>query len=98
MKFNKNVMKIDAARVADEVASTMRRQIMQDLKKEGAIVGISGGIDSSVCAALSVKAMGPDKVLGVIMPEDDSSPESQALADFIAGLHLAFAAVVITTA
>jgi len=37
---------------------------------------MSGGIDSSVCAALAVKALGPDKVFGLLMPERDSSSES----------------------
>ena len=50
------------------------------MKKGGAVVGISGGIDSSVVAALCVKAFGPKRVLGVMMPEGDSSPDSKNLA------------------
>jgi NAD+ synthase len=45
-----------------------------------AVIGISGGIDSSVCMALSVKAFGAEKVVGIIMPEKDSSPDSEMLA------------------
>jgi len=44
------------------------------------VAGISGGIDSSVCFALAAKAFGPDRVLGVMLPEKDSSPESEMLA------------------
>ena len=53
---------------------------MSNFKRNGAVIGISGGIDSSVCLALSVKAFGPEKVLGIMMPEKDSSPDSEELA------------------
>ncbi len=49
-------------------------------KRNGAVVGISGGIDSSVCFALAARAFGPEKVLGVMLPEKDSSPDSEMLA------------------
>ncbi len=57
---------------------------MHNLKRLGAVVGISGGIDSSVCLALTAKAFGPEKVLGIMMPEKDSSPESEQLAKELA--------------
>jgi len=50
------------------------------LKRFGGVIGVSGGIDSSVCLALAAKAFGPEKVLGVIMPEKDSNPDSELLA------------------
>jgi len=84
MEFHKNILKIDAAKVTDDLTELIRRQIRQDLKREGAVVGISGGIDSTVVAALCARALGPDKVLGVIMPETDSSPDSQKLAENLA--------------
>lgn len=84
MEFHKNVLKIDAARVAEDLIATIRRQIRKDLKREGAVIGISGGIDSSVCAALCARALGPEKVLGVAMPEKDSSPDSKSLAEELA--------------
>jgi NAD+ synthase len=62
----------------------MLEQIRDNLKKTGAVVGISGGIDSSVCAALSVRALGPGRVVGVMMPERDSSTESARLAGLLA--------------
>lgn len=49
---------------------------------QGAVVGISGGIDSAVVAALCVNALGKDKVLGLLLPERDSAPET--LTDSIA--------------
>jgi NAD+ synthase len=60
------------------------KQIRGTLKKGGAVVGISGGIDSSVVAALCVRALGPSRVLGVMMPEKESAGESKDLAVVLA--------------
>ena len=51
------------------------------LHRRGAIVGVSGGIDSSVCLALSVKAFGPKNVTAIMLPEQDSSDDSKKLAE-----------------
>ncbi len=80
MEFNKNSLKIDAAKVADHLSQMVLTQIGDLLKKGGAVVGISGGIDSSVVAALCARALGPKKVVGIMMPETDSSPDSAILA------------------
>ncbi|MCX6835046.1 MAG: NAD(+) synthase [candidate division Zixibacteria bacterium] len=80
MKFTKNSLKIDAAAVAESLQAEIRHQIGRVLKKSGAVVGISGGIDSSVCIALCARALGPNRVIGIMMPETDSSPESERLA------------------
>ncbi len=85
MEFNKGILKIDAKSVADQLINTIAYQITVTLKKRGAVVGISGGVDSSVALALCAKALGPDKVLGVMMPERDSSPDSKVLALKLAG-------------
>jgi NAD+ synthetase len=45
------------------------------------VLGLSGGIDSAVCAALAVEALGPERVMGVAMPTRFSSGESAALAE-----------------
>lgn len=42
----------------------------------GAVVGISGGIDSTVVAALCVRALGKDRVMGFMMPENEPEPEA----------------------
>lgn len=80
MKFTKDSLKIDAAAAAESLQAEIRHQIGRVLKKSGAVVGISGGIDSSVCAALCARALGPGRVVGIMMPETDSSPESERLA------------------
>jgi NAD+ synthase len=48
------------------------------------IVGMSGGVDSSVCAALAVRAIGPKRVLGLFLPERESDPDSLVLARSLA--------------
>ena len=80
MAFSKNDIHIDAPAEAGRVVDQMREVVAGKLHKRGAVIGISGGIDSSLCLALSAKAFGPEKVLGVTMPEADSNPKSAPLA------------------
>jgi len=84
MSFSKNEIRIDATTEADRIVEKMRQVVGQELHKNGAVVGISGGIDSSVCLALSARAFGPEKVLGITMPEMDSNPSSSILAGKLA--------------
>ena len=71
---------LDVEREVERIASAMREQIATLLNRRGAIVAMSGGIDSSVSAALAVRALGPSRVFGLFMPERDSDSESQRLA------------------
>ena len=80
MAFSKNDLNINPEEVTESIVRQMRDIIGRRFHKRGAVVGVSGGIDSSVCLALSVKAFGPQKVVGVAMPEHDSNPESEQLA------------------
>ena len=57
----------------------LREQVLGTLKRRGAVLGLSGGVDSSVVAALCARALGPDRVLGLLMPERDSSPDALRL-------------------
>jgi NAD+ synthase len=50
------------------------------MRREGMVIGLSGGIDSSVCAELCVHALGKDRVLGLILPEKESNPISKEYA------------------
>lgn len=54
----------------------MRSNVRQTLHRKGAVLGVSGGIDSAVCAALCAKAFGPERTLALFMPDRDSSPDS----------------------
>jgi NAD+ synthase len=80
MAFTRDSVKLDAAQEADRLVAQLREDVTRNLKKRGAVVGISGGVDSSVVLALCVKALGPARVLGVMLPEKDSEPESLTLA------------------
>jgi NAD+ synthase len=79
--------------MVEHIASVIRRQVLGDLRRRGAVVGISGGIDSSVVAALCTRALGPDRVIGLLMPERDSSGDSVQFARLLVG-HLGIRAVV----
>jgi NAD+ synthase len=80
MRFNKDVLKIDVVAETDRIVEWMRHEVRQVMRRQGGVVGISGGIDSSVVLALSIRAFDPDHVLGVMLPEKDSDPESEELA------------------
>lgn len=77
MEFSKDVLKIDAAKVADELAGFIRDKVRNYLKRKGAVIGLSGGIDSAVAGALCVQALGKERVHGLILPERDSNPVSR---------------------
>src|SRR5437899_11256017 len=85
--FLADMLKVDAAVAVDQIVSAIRRLVLKDLRRKGAVLGLSGGIDSSVVAALSVRALGADRVLGLLMPERDSSEDSLILGRFV-GDHL----------
>ena len=70
---------LDAAAEVERIVEALRRQVFVELGRRGAVVGLSGGIDSSVVAALCVRAFGNRKVLGVFMPEHHSSDDSLRL-------------------
>ncbi len=79
-----SVLEIDYAREADRICEGLRQAVATTLRRRGLVVAISGGIDSSVCAALAVRALGPSKVQCLILPERDSDPDSAARAQLLA--------------
>jgi NAD+ synthase len=82
--FHKDLLRIDSAAVAERFTAQLQRDVFESLHRRGGVVGISGGVDSSVVLALSAAALGANRVLGVILPESDSNPESQQLAQNLA--------------
>ena len=81
-----DVLKLDLAAEAERIAGWMRKSL-RGMRRRGLVVAMSGGIDSSVCAALAVEAVGVDRVLGLLLPERDSSGESTRLGQQLAA-HL----------
>ena len=83
-RFDPLALSIDVAQETDRIAAALREQVLKDLRRKGLVLGLSGGIDSSVVAALAVRALGPGRVLGVLMPEKDSDPDSLRLGGEVA--------------
>jgi NAD+ synthase len=84
MSFHRDVLRIDPVALTEDLVANLRRDVRQSLRRSGAVVGISGGVDSSVVLLLCARAFGPKRVVGVMMPEKDSSPDSVVLAHKVA--------------
>jgi NAD+ synthase len=82
--FSADALKIDPAAVTESIAAAIREQVMGTLHRRGVVVGLSGGIDSSVVASLAVRALGKERVFGIFMPERDSSGDSLRLGRLMA--------------
>ena len=79
-----DVLKFDMDAEVERVGARLREILRKDLNRRGLVVAMSGGIDSSVCSALAVKALGPKKVFGLLLPEVDSSGESKSRGQLLA--------------
>ncbi len=77
--FSASILDLDAAREADRIAQAVLELVQKRLKRRGVVVGVSGGIDSGVVAALCARALGPQRVVALLMPEKESSAESLEL-------------------
>ena len=80
----KDVLALDAEAEIERIARSLRAQVMGEFRRRGAVLGLSGGIDSSVVAALCVRAFGKDRVLGLFMPERHSSDDALMLGRLLA--------------
>lgn len=74
-----SVLHLDLETTAERLAAGLRHAVSRTLKRRGLVVAISGGIDSACVAALAVRALGPTRVFGLMLPERDSSSESTRL-------------------
>jgi len=83
MVFSSKVLELDAAAETDRIVGWLREN-MRGLRRTGAVLGISGGIDSAVSFALCVRAFGPERVTALMLPEKDSDPESERLSRVLA--------------
>ena len=83
-KLHPDILAIDCEAEANRIAQRMVDIVGNELRRRGLIIAISGGVDSSVCAALAVRALGQSKVYGLMLPETDSSSNSLRRGKLIA--------------
>ena len=80
-----------------KLTAFIKETVRHQFRKDGIIIGVSGGVDSAVIAALSVEAVGADRVYGLILPEKESSPSSRELGtDLCKALKIRYEEVPIT--
>ena len=79
--FSKDILHLENIdEICNEIITKLKNDVALRLQRRGAIIGISGGIDSSVCMALSAKAFGSERVTAIMLPEQDSNDDSKNLA------------------
>jgi len=83
-ELSADTLRLDAERTVEEISERLREVVYKDLRRRGAIIGLSGGVDSSLVAHLCAHAFGPERVLGVLMPEGESAPDTLDLSQVAA--------------
>ncbi len=84
-------LRLDLGQVTEQITGVLRQQVGEVLRRSGLVVAMSGGVDSSVCAALAAAALGRRRVLGLALPERESDAQSLSLArDWATQLGIAF--------
>jgi NAD+ synthase len=79
--FSRDIIRLKEPEIhINNIVNKLKNDVFNILHRSGGVIGISGGIDSSLTLALAARALGPDKVTGILMPEKDSSKESVELA------------------
>jgi NAD+ synthase len=81
--FSDEALDIGLEKEADRIASRIRDCMKNQLKRRGIVIGLSGGIDSSVTCALAVMALGKERVFGLEMPERHSAKETTSLSRLV---------------
>ena len=80
MEFSRRVLDVDVEAEAERISAFIGEQALRFYRRKGVVVGLSGGVDSALVAALCVRAFGPERVLGVVLPERESAPQSEPYA------------------
>jgi NAD+ synthase len=77
-RYEAEILNFDREQAVDQICETMRGILRSKLRKRGLVIAVSGGIDSSVSAALAVKAIGAGKCYCIQLPEVDSAEDTQS--------------------
>jgi len=80
MLFNLDTLNIVSGNEINRISAFLRDELFKHYRRSGVIIGLSGGVDSSVMASLAVEALGKEKVFGFILPEKESNPVSSQYA------------------
>lgn len=79
-ELSPSALTIDCEQAAEKITAGIREILRNELKRRGLVIGLSGGIDSSVTAALAVRAIGKERVFGLELPELHTSSETPELS------------------
>ena len=79
-QFHRDILKLDPEKEVNRIAEQMRNNIFHVLRRKGGVLGISGGVDSAVVLGIAVRALGPKRLVTLLLPEMESSPDSARLA------------------
>jgi len=80
MAFSAADLRLDPEREVGRIVAGLRRIVTRTLHRQGLVLGVSGGVDSALCLLLAVRALGPERVFALLMPERESSPALQTVA------------------
>jgi len=83
-QFSEKILDMDCEQEAEKICKGLRQCLSKTLKRRGIVVGLSGGIDSSVTLALAVRAIGPERVLALLMPERHSLENTLDISALVA--------------
>lgn len=83
--FSNDILLIEDIEIeCNRIITAIRDKVLHSLNRTGGVIGISGGIDSSVTMVLAAKALGNENILGIMLPEKDSSGDSARFAELLA--------------
>jgi NAD+ synthase len=83
-ELSPEALRLDAVAATAEIEERLRETVYKELRRRGAVIGLSGGVDSSLVAALCARAFGPERVLGVLMPAGESASDTLDLSQLSA--------------
>jgi NAD+ synthase len=95
--FSRDILSMNLEQTTTTLTQRLRDTVLSSLKRRGVIVAVSGGVDSACVAALATRALGPERVHALLLPERESSDESLALGEELCrGLSIPWTTVDIT--
>lgn len=82
MKLNPNCLNIDSRKISKKIEKFIKEKV-KEFKKNGIVIGISGGIDSTTVLKLCINAIGKNKVTGIILSEKGGNPDAEKYAKYV---------------